>query len=141
MKTVRESITIDTGKPAEFIDITEEVSKVVARSGIKNGFAILSSRHTTTALCVNEKCERLQMDMMEMFKKIAPPKNNYKHDLDTVDDRANAHSHLMSLLLKTNEMAQIDNGKVSLGNWQRIFFIELDGPRSGRTVQVMIVGE
>lgn len=140
MQTFRETLTIKTVEPISFFELTEKVKNVVERSGIKNGIAVITTKHTTTAICINEKCEKLQEDMKEFLTKIAPPGKGYKHDHKTIDGRSNAHSHLMALLLRATESIPIVDGKLLLGTWQSVFFIELDGPRTERTVNVMILG-
>jgi len=140
MQVIHDSITIKTADPIGFIEITEKVRDAVKRSNIKDGIVTLTTQHTTTALCVNERCERLQEDMKELLTRFIPPGANYKHDHGTVDGRNNAHSHLMSLFLKTTEMVPVSKGKIEIGTWQSIFFIELDGPRAERNISVTIIG-
>jgi len=141
METLQHTITLDTHEPIEFIDLTDKAASMVKASGIKNGFVLLSSRHTTCALCINESCDRLQSDMKDLFNKLAPKGDDYRHNHETIDGRSNAHSHLLSLLLRTTETVQIVDKKLDIGTWQRIFFIELDGPRNGRSVSLMMVGK
>lgn len=141
MRTIHDKINISTKEPLAFVDITADVQAILKKSSMKNGLLILATQHTTTGICINERCERLQEDMKELFERIAPQDGKYKHNHYTVDNRSNAHSHLRSLLLNTTETIPVSDGKLTLGIWQSIFFIELDGPRSSRTVNVSIVGE
>jgi secondary thiamine-phosphate synthase enzyme len=132
-------ITVNSTRDVEFIDITDDIARLVKSSGIRDGVVTLFTQHTTTALKINEKCGRLQEDMVEMMEKIAPRKGNYRHNIKTVDGRENGHSHLRSLFLNTSEQIPLKGGELLLGNWQRIFFIELDGPRGERRVLVSVV--
>ena len=141
MQITHDSISIKTVEPLWFIDITDKVEAIAKKAGIKNGVIVLTTRHTTTALCVNERCERLQEDMKGLLNRLVPKGAGYKHDHSTVDGRANAHNHLMSLLLRTTETIPVAGGRPQIGTWQSIFFIELDGPRDERNINVMVIGE
>ena len=140
MKQHQEEIGFETSGPVEFIDITERVRRVLSSSGVKDGLVTVFTRHTTTAVKINERCERLQEDMLSFLER-AVPGAAYRHDEDTVDGRANARSHIMSLLLSASETVPAADGKLVLGDWQSIFFVELDGPRERRGVCVKIMGE
>jgi secondary thiamine-phosphate synthase enzyme len=141
MRTVHNSINISTKEPLAFVEVTKDVEEALKKSSIKNGLLTIATQHTTAGVCINERCERLQEDMKELFERIAPQGANYKHNHYTVDNRSNAHSHLRSLLLNTTETIPVTDGKLALGVWQSIFFIELDGPRNNRTLKVTIIGE
>jgi len=72
-----------------------------------------------------------------MLDNIVSDKFSYNHD--RIDD--NARSHLKSFLLSSGETLPVKDGKLNLGTWQSVFFIELDGPRNARTVTLTMVGE
>ena len=76
-------------------------------------------------------------DLEFMLANIIPDKFSYKHD--TIDN--NAKSHLKSFLLSSSESIPIFDSKLNLGIWQSVFFIELDGPRQSRVINVTIIGE
>lgn len=118
-------IEIHTNKEFEIIDITSEVQKVVKESNVQEGIAIVFTKHTTTALIVNENERRLLSDIELLLESIAPKGKGYKHD--KIDN--NAHSHLRAILLNPSVAIPIKDGKVELGTWQSILFVELDGPR------------
>ena len=109
-------------------------------SCVREGLVSVFTKHTTTAVKINERCDRLQQDMRAMLER-AIPAANYRHDESTVDDRSNARGHLMSLMLNASETIPASGGKLMLGDWQALFFVELDGPRPRRSVLVTIVGE
>jgi secondary thiamine-phosphate synthase enzyme len=79
--------------------------------------------------------------MENFLEKLAPKNGKYGHDINPVDGRKNAHAHLKSLLLNSSESIPVQNGKMKMGNWQRVFFVELDGPRNERKIIVQVVGE
>jgi secondary thiamine-phosphate synthase enzyme len=107
--------------------------------------AIVFVRHTTTAVAINEYEERLLEDIKNHFQKLAPPTEKYLHnDLHLrdvpLDEPINAHSHLIAMMLNNSETIPIVDGKLALGTWQSVLFIELDGPRR-RSVLIQISGE
>ncbi len=125
-------IVVKTRNEFDIIDITEEVMDIVR--GIDSGIAIVFTKHTTTALIINENEKGLLEDIREILYKLVPRKAGYKHDI--IDD--NAHSHLKACLLNTSLVIPIIDGRLSLGTWQRILFIELDGPRE-RKIYVKVI--
>ncbi len=134
------TINIRTSSPIQFIDITDDVRKAVEKSGVMDGVVNIYSNHTTAAVKVNERCDRLQKDMESFLSGLVPRVRDYAHNEHTVDGRGNAHSHLMSLLLNASESIPVAGGEMQLGAWQSIFFIELDGPRGTREARVTVMG-
>lgn len=140
MKHFLKEITLDTRSPVEFVDLTKEVAGALEESRVKDGIVTIFTKHTTTAIKINERCERLQDDMKEMLiNAVRLP--HYRHDENTVDSRANSKSHLMSMLLSASENIPVSGGRLMLGGWQSVFFVELDGPRRQRQIMVKIIGE
>lgn len=140
MKHFVDEITIATTAELEFFDVTERAQTILEKSGIQNGLLTVFTQHTTTAMIVNEKEPKLQQDMIQFLNRIAPPRQNYGHDQDPQDGRLNTHSHLQTLLLPASQMIPVVGGKMKLGQWQRIFFIECDGPRPKRQFTVQVIG-
>ena len=135
----------------EFNDLTEEVEKLVAESGVKNGQVLVFSTHTTLAICVNEKEAGIVKDFKSLMGKLIPKDSYYCHnDLSirtenlvcqsAASDCLNGHSHCTHLLMRNSEVLPIIDGKIAMGMWQRIFAIELDCCRK-RTLIVQIIGE
>ncbi|TCD47622.1 secondary thiamine-phosphate synthase enzyme YjbQ [Chlorobium sp. N1] len=140
MQIKREELELATTKPIEIIDITDRAREAVERSGLREGLLTLVSRHTTACLNINEREERLLEDMETFLKRLAPRDGNYLHNLEPIDGRDNAHSHLLGLFMNTTETIPFADGKLLLGQWQSIFFIELDGPRPKRGVLMQATG-
>ncbi len=140
MRHVTEILKFASKHPVECIDITECVRSVVAASGIRDGLVTIFTQHTTTAIKINERCDRLQDDMVETLSRLVPGEA-YRHDTSTVDGRPNARGHLMSLLMNASETVPIASGELGLGGWQSIFLFEFDGPRPERTIIVKVLGE
>jgi len=141
MNYYTETFKLKTTEPLQFVDITESVRTALEKSGIKRGQVNVFTAHTTTAIKINEKCSKLQNDMAHYLKALIPPDADYRHNEGTVDGRANAHSHLMSMLMNSSETIPVIDGDLKLGNWQSVFFVEFDGPRDERTATINIMGE
>ena len=131
---------------SDFIDITDDVTRVVQTSGIRNGFVQIYSRHTTAAIRINENEPLLMADFKRLLDRISPCDGEYDHDqLERrvgigPDEPRNGHAHCQHLLLSSSESVPIIDGGLSLGRWQRIFLVELDSPRQ-RQITVEVVGD
>ena len=128
------SFKIDTNKNFEIIDITSKINELI---DMGEGIVSIFSKHSTSAIVVNENESGLLNDFEFMLDNLVSDKFSYQHD--RIDN--NARSHLKSFLLSSSECLPIKNGNLDLGTWQSVFFIELDGPRHGRTVTMTMVGE
>ncbi len=141
MKTTRHVVAIATEHPIEVVDITAKVRSIVAQSGIRQGLLTLLSRHTTAFVNLNENEARLHDDMVTFLRRLAPRDGIYAHNIAPVDDRDNAHAHLLGLFMNASETIPIVDGELLLGTWQSLFLIELDGPRPKREVHLFLLGE
>jgi secondary thiamine-phosphate synthase enzyme len=141
MQTLSKSVSIRTSEPFEVVDIAKDVEHAVDAMRLKDGIVVVTTTHTTTGVCINERCNRLQEDMRDFLLRLAPPNANYRHNHETVDGRNNAHSHLLSMLLRNSETIPVSSGKLRLGAWQTVFFVELDGPRPERNIILTAIGE
>ena len=147
MKTRSFCLQLNSKQAPEFIDITEWVGQCVSKSQVENGFAVVYSKHTTAAVRINENEPLLLADMEKFLEKISPRNDDYQHNnfqIRTVnmtpDESPNGHAHLQHLLLGSSETIPVNGGKMQFGQYQSVFFIELDCPRA-REVMVQIVGE
>lgn len=141
-----ETLEYETTQALEFIDITEDVQAVVARSGVAFGQLMVMSNHTTAAIVLNEHEPLLLNDMARVLSRIAPAGDYYEHNdfsIRTVNmheiEPANGHAHCQHLFLGASETAAIHQGALHLGPWQSIFLVELDHARP-RTVFVQAMG-
>lgn len=128
------SLKINTNKNFEIIDITSKINDLI---DIGEGIVSVFSRHSTSAIVVNENEKGLLNDLEFMLSNLVTDKYSYQHD--RIDN--NAKSHLKSFLLSSSECLPVKNSKLDLGTWQSVFFIELDGPRRSRTITLTMVGE
>ena len=126
-----EKFGISSQKKYELIDITEHVQKIASTIG--SGAIMLFAPHATGSIIICEDEPGLKEDVIEFVKDLFE-KKGYKHD--TIDD--NAHAHLISSFLGCSKFIPVEKGKLMLGIWQTIFFLESDGPRE-RTVYVKVL--
>ena len=127
-------IILNSNKNLEIIDIT---SKINEKIDINEGIVNIFSKHSTSAIAVNENESGLLADLELMLKDLVSDKYSWQHDL--IDN--NAKSHLKSFLLSSSQTIPISDGKLDLGTWQSVFFIELDGPRKNRTVNLTFIND
>lgn len=144
MQIINEIVELETDSGINIYN-RPELTKILEASGIKTGQVLVFSRHTTTALAINEYEERLLEDIKVYLRKLAPESDKYLHNdlhLRTnipPDEPMNAHSHLMAMTLSTSEVIPVVDGQLGLGTYQSVLFFDLDGPRK-RTVFVQISG-
>jgi secondary thiamine-phosphate synthase enzyme len=146
MKIYKKTIEQESRSQIEFIDITHEVDEVVKESKIQNGQALVFSGHTTAGIAINENESLLLQDFQRLLYRLVPIDERYSHDLFELkrttrsDGRSNGHSHCKNLLIGVSETVPVENGKMLLGNLQKIFLVEMDGGRK-RKVIVQVIGE
>jgi len=131
MKSVTEYLWFDTKQHREFINITEKVEELVWRSGIAEGFVLVSAMHITAGVYVNDAEAGLIADIEEWLEHLAPYKRDYKHH---ATGETNGDAHLKSLLVHHEVIVPITNGKLDLGPWQQIYYAEFDGQRRKRVI-------
>lgn len=131
---IHKSIRINSSKKCELINITNQIRAIIKENNIEDALVNISTKHTTSAIIINEDEMGLKEDMLNVLKEIIPDRN-YMHD--RIDN--NAKSHLMAMITKPNQTIPVINGELSLGTWQSIFFLELDGPRLNREVIISIL--
>lgn len=139
-------IHVTSRHPTEFIDLSERLDWFVADAGLRFGILNVQTLHTTTAIVVNEHEPLLLADFQALLEAAAPGDGRYRHD-DTIArtvnvtdaERVNGHAHCRALLLPSSACLNVTEGRLCLGPWQRVFLVELDGPRE-RDISVLIVG-
>ncbi|MDY9922984.1 secondary thiamine-phosphate synthase enzyme YjbQ [Methanobacterium sp.] len=129
-------VEINTLERVEIQDITREVESVLRNSGISEGLLNVYSRHSTSGVVINENESGLIRDFQLALGKLIPEGAGYQHD--RIDN--NADSHIRGFILGGSQTIPVENGRMMLGTWQSIFFVELDGPRQ-RKLTVTVIGE
>ncbi len=117
--------SISTNAHMEFVDISAQLQRAVDENGIRDGMLIVYNPHTTAGLTINEGADpAVQSDLIGIFRQIIPLDYPYKHL------EGNSPSHMMATLTGSSVTVIIEDGRLVLGTWQRIFFCEYDGPRN-----------
>jgi len=134
LKIYTETFTFKTRGPIDIIDITDNVQRIVTKSQIKNGIAHIFAPHATGIIILTENEPNLLNDIRNILEKLIPEKGDYGHP-------SNAHAHLRSVFLPPDKTVPIIDGKLALGTWQSIAFVETDIYPRTRTIIVTIMGE
>jgi len=134
MKVQNESLSFSTRGEIDFIDLTDNVQEVVEKTGIKDGLAHVFAPHATGILILTEYEPSLLDDIKTTLEKLIPRRARYQHP-------SNAHSHLRSVLLNPDKTLPVINGRVVLGTWQSLVFVETDVHPRQRTLIIQVIGE
>jgi thiamine phosphate synthase YjbQ (UPF0047 family) len=145
--------TFNTTERREFVRITEDVATAVEESGVQEGMVLVSAMHITAGVWVNDDEPGIQTDALEWLDKVAPPSwksppndvarqllpdpGDYRHHRGGED---NGDAHLKNLVVHHQVIVPITEGRLDLGPWQAIFYVEFDGRRSKRLV-IKVMGE
>ncbi len=124
-------ISVSSSKKQEIIDISKEISKIVAESSVKNGLCVVYVRiHSSNT--INENYDKdVKRDIIYALDKIVP-NSGYEHS------EGNSDGHVKSSLIGASETIIIEDGNLKLGQWQGIVFCEFDGPRSRKVIVKII---
>ena len=142
------TLLVESTTAPEFVDITDRVVDSLKESQVRNGIAVVFSRHTTAAIAIQEHEPLLLNDMATLLEGLSPHSARYGHNdfsIRTVhmheDECPNGHSHCQHLVLGSSETVPVVDGSLALGRWQRIFMVELDEAKVGpREILVQIMG-
>ena len=119
-----DTLTIQTGKRADAIDITARVEHVVRESGVETGLCQVYVPHTTAGVFINENADPDALrDILNTLEALVPWENGYRHV------EGNAAAHIKASLVGTSQTVPVRNGRLMLGRWQGIYFADFDGPR------------
>ncbi len=135
----QEKITLQTDGHGHMHDLTGEVARVVAASGVTTGVASVFSVGSTSAVSVVEFEPGLLEDVPATLDRLMPPSRQYGHERAWHD--GNGHSHLQATLMGPSLSVPITDGELVLGTWQQIFHLDCDVRGRQRTVVVTVIGE
>ncbi len=117
--------SVSTSKRMEFIDITSMIAQAVLAEGGGDGLCCIYNPHTTAGLTINEGADpAVKADILAIFKQIIPMDYPYKHL------EGNSPAHIMSSMMGSSVTVIVENGRLRLGTWQKIYFCDFDGPRT-----------
>ena len=138
MRLIQTKISVPTAKAGEFVDFTDKLAREVDAAGVRDGVALLRSRHTTAALTCMEGDPTIHEDCRGLLSEMLPLSRHYRHSYEGAQ---NAIAHLATMMLfGESTWVPIRDGRPDMGTWQRLFLVELFEPRT-RTVDVVILGE
>ena len=138
MQVKLEQIDVRTRGIGEFVEITQQVDDAVQRSGVREGVALVRSRHTTAAITCNEPDPRLHADMRDAVYATFPVSEPYRHIEEGAE---NAVAHLATaMLFGESTWVPVRNGRIDVGTWQHLYLVELYESRT-REVDVAILGD
>ena len=121
------AIKVKTGSRIDMKDITSSVQKEVSKAGTTDGICTIYVPHTTAGITINEGADpAVCQDIIKKLNEMVPPNAGYRHM------EGNADSHIKASLIGSSVSVMVENGRLVLGTWQKIFFCEFDGPRSRR---------
>lgn len=134
-----DTISLSTRGFTDIIDITGEVASVSSRSGVREGQATVFCRGSTGAVSTIEYEDGVINDLKRAIEKIAPSGVPYEHDRRWGD--GNGFSHVRAALMKPSLTVPIIDGKLALGTWQQVVFLDFDNRGRTREVVVQVMGE
>ena len=131
-----ETLTIQTQRPSEFVEITRQVQEVLSASGIANGALVLFVPHTTAGLTLNENADpSVRSDMLADLERLVPDAQAYYRHAER-----NSASHVKASLVGSSVMVLVEKGRLVLGPWQGIYLCEFDGPRRRKIHMAQLQG-
>ena len=136
MKSKTEYLEFETKEKIQFIRITEKVEEVIEKSGVKDGLVLVNPMHITSAVIVNDDEEGIKKDYMDVLERLVPYNAEYRHNVS----EDNAAAHIWRQFMAHQVVMPITEGKLDLGPWEQIFYVEFDGKRIKR-VLVKVIGE
>jgi secondary thiamine-phosphate synthase enzyme len=137
--TFSETISLNTKGFSDILDITHHVDGIVGRSGIENGLVTVFCSGSTGAITTIEYESGVVRDLQKAIEKIAPSNIPYEHDKRWGD--GNGFSHVRAALMKPSLTIPLMQGKLTLGTWQQIVFIDFDNRKRNRNILVHVIGE
>ena len=139
MMVKTEEITFNTSGPGDIVDITSEMAQALGRSGLTDGTITAFAPGATTGITTIEYEPGLIKDLPELMEKLIPSDRAYEHD-NTWND-GNGFSHLRSALMGSDITVPFVAGKMTLGTWQQVVFLEFDNRARSRTVILQMIGQ
>jgi len=134
MRIFNENLRLSTRGEIELFDISDQIQNIVGKSGVKSGIVHVFAPHATGVLILTEYEPSLITDIKNALEKLIPKRGDYAHP-------SNAHSHLRSMLFSPDKTLPVIDGRIVLGTWQSLVFVETDVHPRQRTIVVQVLGE
>ncbi|NIO48167.1 MAG: YjbQ family protein [Candidatus Aminicenantes bacterium] len=139
MKIISDSLSFSTRGFSDMKDLTQEASKKLSENGLQNGILNLFVPGSTGGLTTIEYESGLVKDFSELMEKVIPSNATYHHDARWGD--GNGFSHVRAALVGASLNVPFSNGRLNLGTWQQIVFIDFDNRSRSRMVLLQFMGE
>jgi secondary thiamine-phosphate synthase enzyme len=136
---ITKQIDVNTRGNAHIVDITEAAERQVRAAGLQAGVVTLFTPSSTSALTTIEYESGVVHDLQQFFDRVAPADIEYEHHLRWQD--GNGHSHVRHAILGPSLTIPFVDGRLTLGTWQQIVFVDFDNRARSRSVVVQIMGE
>ena len=137
MKSLTDYLWFNTKKRTDIVNITDDIAYRVEQSKVQEGLCLVSAMHITASIWVNDEEAGLKQDLMEWLEKLAPVNPNYRHH-QTGED--NGDAHLKRSLIGYQCVLPITQGRLDLGPWEQVFYVESDGQRK-TTIVITFIAE
>jgi len=134
LKIDTSSVVFETRGEFDIVDITGPITGAVSQSGIKEGIAVVYAGHATGIIVLNEYDPALLEDLKAFMRAQFPAGGDYSHP-------GNAHAHLRSMLFTPSRVIPVHDGRLGLGTWQSLYWVEAETRPRRRRVEVMVIGE
>ena len=139
MSVFQQGFSCSTRGHGDVVDITPQVERIVAKSGLRRGMVNISGSGSTLGITTLEYEPGCVADLQRALEKIAPANSDYAHNARWGDD--NGYAHLRSALMGTAKSFPLSEGALGVGTWQQIVLCDFDNRPRERTVTVTVVGE
>jgi len=134
MKVYTDRIEFNTDGEFDVVDLTAKVENAVEGSGVREGIAVVYAGHATGVIVLNEYEPNLLEDLKGFLRRLVPTDGGYHHP-------ANASAHLRSMLLTPSRVVPVHGGRLGLGTWQSLYWVEVERRPRRRRVEVTVIGE
>ena len=138
MKSFRRELVMHIPRRRGFVNITNEVEKALAESGIREGLVLVNAMHITASVFINDDEAGLHRDFERFLERLAPEKPHSQYDHNGYED--NADAHMKRQIMGREVVVAVTDGRLDFGPWEQIFYGEFDGLRDKRLL-IKIIGE
>lgn len=138
MKSYRKELWFEIPRRRGLVNITYDVQRCLADSGIREGICLVNAMHITASVFINDDEAGLHADYERWLEKLAPEKPYSQYQHNGAED--NADAHLKRTIMGREVVVAVTEGKLDFGPWEQIFYFEFDGLRRKRAL-VKIVGD